>query len=80
MPCPPHLVPWPLPPACCPTALPRLPLQNFDTLTRSPYLINMAYHERTSAVAYAHHFGVQLSGKQREPGSEGGRCVCVTSG
>jgi hypothetical protein len=41
-------------------------LQNFDTVTRAPFLGNMAYHERASAVAYAQHFGVQLSG-EREP-------------
>lgn len=44
--------PWPPPPA----------LQNFDTLTRTPMLCQIAYMERTSALAYAQHFGVALSG------------------
>jgi hypothetical protein len=51
----------------CRPAAPPVPLlawlQNFDTVTRAPFLGNMAYHERASAVAYAQHFGVQLSGE-----------------
>ena len=55
---------------CRPAALPVSVLawlQNFDTVTRAPFLGNMAYHERTSAVAYAQHFGVQLSGERESP-------------
>lgn len=45
--------------------VPTLPCcspQNFDNLSRSPYLSNYAAHERMMAVAYAHHFGVPLTG------------------
>ena len=41
----------------------RPALQNFDCLTKAPYLVNIAYHERASAVAYAQHFGVPLTGE-----------------
>ena len=49
-------------PGCSHHACPAR-LQNFDSVTRVPYLTNVAYHERASAVAYAQHFGVQLSGE-----------------
>ncbi|EFN55948.1 hypothetical protein CHLNCDRAFT_145248 [Chlorella variabilis] len=34
---------------------------SFDTMTRTPYLAQIAYHERAHAVAYAQHFGVALT-------------------
>jgi hypothetical protein len=37
-------------------------LQTFDTMTRTPFLATIAYHERAHAVAYAQHFGVPLTG------------------
>lgn len=41
---------------------PLMALQNFDNLSRSPYLSNYAAHERMTAVAYAHHFGLPITG------------------
>ena len=38
-------------------------MQNFDNFTRAPFLATIAFHERTSAVAYANHFGVPLTGE-----------------
>lgn len=45
--------------------------QNFDILLKAPQLVHLAHFERNSALAYAQHFGVPLTGA---PGWEEQRC------
>ncbi len=61
-----HAAAAPSPLLCCllmqhMPALATLP-QNFDVLLKAPQLVHLAHFERNSALAYAQHFGVPLTG------------------